>query len=245
MRARSSVIGDWNGWRAGRRSGCVARESSGIWEGVDRRRRRTARATSSRSSAPDGRTFDKADPFAARAEHPPATASIVWQPHHEWRDAAWMKHARRAQRARRADQHLRGPPRLVAARSQRGARLSRARRAARASTAAQLGFTHVELMPVMEHPFYGSWGYQVTGYFAPTTRYGAPDDLMAMIDELHQRRHRRDPRLGAGALSDRRARPRACSTARTCSSTPIRAAAFTPTGRATSSTTAATRCARS
>ncbi|MBA3397386.1 MAG: 1,4-alpha-glucan branching protein GlgB [Deltaproteobacteria bacterium] len=179
-----SVIGDWNGWHAGGNA-LSARESSGIWEGVVRGIGHGSRYKYA-ISGPDGITREKADPFAARAEHPPATASIVWQSQHPWGDASWMK-TRGARAARTApmsiyEVHLgswRRNHNEVLGYRQLGEQLG--------EHCTNLGFTHVELMPVMEHPFYGSWGYQVTGYFAPTTRYGAPDDFMAMVDHLHQR----------------------------------------------------------
>jgi 1,4-alpha-glucan branching enzyme len=178
-----SVIGDWNGWRAGR-DRLVPRETSGIWEGVVPSIGHGARYKFA-IVGPDGVTRDKADPFATRAEHPPATASVVWQPQHDWDDAAWLA-TRKARFARDAPVSIyelhagswRRDHNDVLGYRELGERLGEHVR--------RLGFTHVELMPVMEHPFYGSWGYQVTGYFAATTRYGAPDDLMAMIDGLHQ-----------------------------------------------------------
>ena len=179
-----SVIGDWNGWHAGV-SPLRARDSSGIWEGTIPGIGHGARYKYA-IAGPDGVVRDKADPFAARAEHPPATASLVWNARHEWRDAAWMKS--RGQRLARTapvsiyEAHLgswRREHNEVLGYRELGERIG--------EHVANLGFTHIELMPIMEHPFYGSWGYQVTGYFAPTTRYGAPEDLMAMIDGLHQR----------------------------------------------------------
>ncbi|MEO6774239.1 MAG: 1,4-alpha-glucan branching protein GlgB [Kofleriaceae bacterium] len=179
-----SVIGDWNGWRAGA-DPLAPLESSGIWTatiaGVGHGTRYKFAIT-----GPDGHTREKADPFAARAEHPPATASVVWHAHHAWGDADWMR-TRGARQARTApisiyECHLgswRRDHDEVLGYRDLGKQL--------AHHCGELGFTHVELMPVMEHPFYGSWGYQVTGFFAPTTRYGAPDDFMAMVDELHQR----------------------------------------------------------
>ena len=178
-----SVIGDWNGWRAAA-DPMRPRESSGIWEATLAHAGHGTRYKFAITSAA-GRTFDKADPFAARAEHPPSTASIVWQPHHTWGDATWMK--TRGPRASRTapisiyELHLgswRRHHNEVLGYRELGTQL--------AHHCNQLGFTHVELMPVMEHPFYGSWGYQVTGFFAPTTRYGAPEDFMAMVDILHQ-----------------------------------------------------------
>ena len=179
-----SVIGDWNGWRAGA-DPLEPLQSSGIWTATLANVGHGTRYKFA-ITGPDGHTRDKADPFAARAEHPPATASVVWNAQHAWQDGEWMR-TRGSRQARTApisiyECHLgswRRNHNEVLGYRDLGKQL--------AHHCNQLGFTHVELMPVMEHPFYGSWGYQVTGFFAPTTRYGAPDDFMAMVDELHQR----------------------------------------------------------
>jgi 1,4-alpha-glucan branching enzyme len=147
-----SVVGDWNGWKHGA-SKLAARESSGIWEAVIPNVGHGTRYKFS-ITGPDGRTFDKADPFAARAEHPPATASVIWSPTHEWRDQEWMK-TRGKRCARNApmsiyELHLGSWRRKrddVLGYRELGAQLGH--------HCSQLGFTHVELMPIMEHPFYG------------------------------------------------------------------------------------------
>ncbi len=187
--ARSvSVLGDWNDWKP-ERDPLVVRGSSGIWEGFVLGVGRGARYKYHVTSRRGGHRGEKSDPFALHAEVPPATASIVWTLDYAWRDAAWMS-ARAERNALAAAQaiyelHLgswrRDPadPRRLLSYREIAPRL--------ADHVAETGFTHVELMPLMEHPFYGSWGYQTTGYFAPTSRYGTPEDLMYLIDVLHQR----------------------------------------------------------
>jgi 1,4-alpha-glucan branching enzyme len=184
-----SVIGDFNGWD-GARNPLQPRGSSGIWEGVaagigpgDRYKYRI-------TGHGGGAVPDKADPFARRAETPPYTASIVAgeQPY-SWADADWMR-GRSARNSGTApvtiyELHTGSFARLES----EGWRSLTYRELAHrvADHVERLGFTHVELLPVMEHPFYGSWGYQVTSYFAPTSRYGTPDDLRYFVDHLHQR----------------------------------------------------------
>ena len=119
--------------------------------------------------------------MAALAETPPATASVVYESAYEWADADWMTARAARQPLTSADERLRGAPRLVAAR----AVLPPARRRAR-RLRDRPGFTHVEFLPVAEHPFGGSWGYQVTSYYAPTSRFGSPDDFRYLVDTLHQ-----------------------------------------------------------
>ncbi|MCY1063443.1 1,4-alpha-glucan branching protein GlgB [Nannocystis sp. RBIL2] len=182
--ARSiSVIGEWNAWDAARDPLHAAR--GGVWTGFVPAARR-GMLYKFRIVGADGALYDKADPHALMSETPPATASVVWDHAYEWGDATWL--ARRAERQ--------GPTAPMAIyevhlgswmRGPGGEHLSyRAVAPKLIAHVRALGFTHVELMPLTEHPFYGSWGYQATGYFAPTRRYGEPQELMALIDALHQ-----------------------------------------------------------
>jgi len=186
--AAVSVIGDFNGWRPFG-DALRPRGTSGLWEGFVGDVRRGARYKYHLVSRLDGYRVDKADPFAFHDEVPPETASVVWSLEHEWGDGAWM--AGRAERNALAapvaiyEVHL-GSWRRVPAEGNRSLGY-REIAPLLADYVAAAGFTHVELLPLMEHPFFGSWGYQTTGYFAPTSRYGTPQDLMFLIDHLHQR----------------------------------------------------------
>ena len=179
-----SVVGDFNGWDDGR-DALLPRGSSGIWEGFVPGVGPGATYKYSIATA-HGRHL-KADPFARQAEVPPRTASVVWAGEHAWGDAEWM-----AARGRR--NALDAPIAIYELHvGSWRRRVEEDRPLTYLELAEELprhvrenGFTHVELMPVMEHPFTGSWGYQTTGYFAPASLYGRPEDLMALVDALHQ-----------------------------------------------------------
>ena len=184
--AAVSVIGDWNGWDA--RSDTLAErsDSSGVWEGIAPHAKRGQTYKYRIESRINGYCVEKADPFAILSELPPATASRLWSLEYTWHDGAWMG-------ARAARNGLAAPMSIYELhvgswRRKDGRFLSYRELAPQLGDyLTELGFTHVELMPITEHPFYGSWGYQTTGYFAPTSRYGTPQDLMYLIDELHGR----------------------------------------------------------
>ena len=182
-----SVIGDFNGWNRDENK-LVPREQSGIWEGFVPGVEHGAMYKYHVHSRVTRTGADKADPFAVYAEQPPRQASIVWDLSYDWGDADWMSNRARAN-SRSApwsvyEVHL-GSWMRVPEEDNRW--LTYRELAPRlADYAHRLGFTHVEFMPVMEHPFYGSWGYQSTGYFAPTSRYGSPQDFMFLVDHLHQ-----------------------------------------------------------
>jgi 1,4-alpha-glucan branching enzyme len=182
--AEVSVIGAWNGWKSGADALRPRWDQSGIWEAdVDGVRNGEPYKYSIRTAA--GEVTDRADPFAVYAEVPPAFASRAWRLDYEWKDAAWMRERRRknAMDAPCSVYELH----LGSWRRPSG-QLPTYREIAEplAAYAVSMGFTHVELMPLTEHPFYGSWGYQATGYFAATSRYGAPQDCMHLIDVLHR-----------------------------------------------------------
>jgi len=186
--ASVSVIGDFNGWQ-GERHPLRPVGESGIWEGFLVGVGRGTIYKYLVTSRFGGHRYEKADPFAFHTEIPPRTASVVWDLDYEWRDASWM--ARRPDTARIDrpisiyEVHLGSWARVP----EEGNRHLTYREIAPrlADHVERLGFTHVELMPVMEHPFYGSWGYQITGYYAPTARYGSPQDFMYLVNHLHQR----------------------------------------------------------
>ena len=180
------ALGDWNGWGDG--TALQPQGSSGIWAGV------VAAAQAGHCYkyavvARGGRTTVKADPMARQSEVPPSNASIVpAATSHDWRDGEWMSARSRADGTplRIYEVHLGSWRPWVSNYRELGEHL--------ADHAAGMGFTHVELLPLAEHPFGGSWGYQVTGYYSPTSRFGSPDDLRAFVDVLHRR--------GIGVLMD-------------------------------------------
>jgi 1,4-alpha-glucan branching enzyme len=181
-----SVVGDFNGWNRGaNRLHPIG--SSGIWSGFIPHAKQGL-CYKYHIAAPGGYSAEKTDPFAFTCEIPPKTASVTWDLTYQWNDAEWM-----AQRKTKIahdkpvsiyEVHLGSwmreadPPYHSLSYRDIAPKL--------ATYCKEMGFTHVEFLPLTEHPFFASWGYQVTGYFAATSRYGTPQDLMFLIDTLHQ-----------------------------------------------------------
>ncbi|KAF2343035.1 1,4-alpha-glucan branching protein GlgB [Flavobacterium tistrianum] len=181
-----SVVGDFNYWTQGEHNLNVRWDSSGIWEGFIPDISKGALYKYKIQSNINGVITEKADPFALYCEKPPHTASVVWDLDYKWKDENWMQ--------KRQDYNALDKPYSVYE-----VHLGSWRRADhnRFLTYLELaddlvkyvketGFTHVEFMPIMEYPYDPSWGYQLTGYFAPTSRFGKPQDFMVLVDKLHQ-----------------------------------------------------------
>jgi len=181
------VTGDFNGWDKGSHP-LSQRAQAGIWEGFIPGLGSGALYKYHVASKYGDYHVDKADPFAFSLEGPPRTASIVWDLNYAWEDGDWMARRHRANALDGPmsvyEVHL-GSWRRAPAEDNRFLTY-REMAPLLAEHVQRLGFTHVEFMPVMEHPFYGSWGYQTTGYFAPTSRYGTPQDFMYLVDHLHR-----------------------------------------------------------
>jgi 1,4-alpha-glucan branching enzyme len=185
--ARSvSVVGDFNYWIQGEHLLNVRWDGSGIWEGfipgIDKGTTYKYKIQSNNS----GIVTEKADPFALYCEHPPMTASVIWDLDYQWKDKKWMDN--------RKDKNGLDKPYSVYEvhlgswkRNDEGQFLTYLELAVElVRYLKETGFTHVEFMPIMEYPYDPSWGYQLVGYFAPTSRFGKPQDFMVLVDALHQ-----------------------------------------------------------
>ncbi len=182
------VISDFNGWDDTEYQLFPRWDSSGIWEGFIPHIEKGALYKYKIVSNNGGQELEKADPFAQYAETPPKTASVVWDLGNTWSDAEWMK-------TRAKNNGLNQPVSVYEVHL--GSWRRKWNEAYRSyhyteladelvSYVKEAGFTHVEFMPVMEHPFFGSWGYQITGYFAPSARFGTPQEFMHLVDAFHQ-----------------------------------------------------------
>ncbi len=183
-----SVICDSNNWTPGKYTLKPRSDDSGIWcgfvQGVGKREKYKYHIVSTQN----GYTVEKADPFAHYSEIPPKTSSVVWDHNYKWNDNEWM-------RTRKNRNSLESPVSVYelhmgswkSVPEEGGRSLTYNEMAFQlAEYISYMGYTHIELLPVMEHPFSGSWGYQVTGFFAPTSRFGTPDEFMHFVDAMHQ-----------------------------------------------------------
>ena len=185
---RVSVVGDFNYWSPGADELFARWDGSGIWEGFIPKLGKGVNYKYHITSRIDGSVFEKGDPYGFLWESPPKTASVIWDLDYDWQDKSWMK-------GRKAHNSLDAPMSVyeVHLGSWRRNTLEEGRSLYYVELAEELvayvkemGYTHVEFMPVMEHPFFGSWGYQITGYFAPSSRFGNPQEFMLLVDRLHQ-----------------------------------------------------------
>jgi 1,4-alpha-glucan branching enzyme len=182
-----SVIGDFNGWDKHSHP-LRPRESSGIWEGIIPQLEKGALYKYHIISRFNNYQADKADPFAFFNQIAPEKASVVWDLDYDWQDRDWMAGRSRANAFDAAIAVYEVHPGSWQRVPEEDSRFLTYRELAPrlAEYVLHMGFTHVEFLPIMEHPFYGSWGYQTLGYFSPTSRYGTPQDFMFLIDYLHQ-----------------------------------------------------------
>ncbi len=182
-----SVIGDFNYWIEGEHSLNVRWDASGIWEGFIPAAKKGMRYKYKIHSHHNDIKTEKADPYALRAEHPPQTASIIWEHTYTWKDKNWMGY-------RKDKNGLDKPYSVYEVHLGSWKRNVKEDRPLTYLELAddlvayvkEMNFTHVEFMPIMEYPYDPSWGYQLTGYFAPTSRFGTPEEFMQLVDTLHQ-----------------------------------------------------------
>lgn len=181
------VIGNFNGWNRESHAMHARWDGSGIWETFIPNLAQ-GEYYKYLIGSHSGHTAEKGDPYAYHWETPPATGSVVWKLDFKWSDQKWLKERKKTPALDKAisiyEIHL-GSWRRV---PEEDNRFMTYREMAKEIPAycREMGFTHVEMMPVMEHPFFGSWGYQITGYFAPSSRFGTPGDFMFLVNELHK-----------------------------------------------------------
>jgi 1,4-alpha-glucan branching enzyme len=184
---RVSVTGDFNGWDPDAHILNPRWDSSGIWEGfIPKLGKGTVYKYHVKTN--DGFGLDKGDPFALLWETPPKTASVVWEFDYKWKDDKWLKARRERAFKPQPWSVYEVHPGSWKKIPKDGNRSLNFREMAEELVpyVKEMGFTHIELMPVMEHPYFPSWGYQVTGFFAPTSRSGQPEDLMFFMDKCHE-----------------------------------------------------------
>ncbi len=182
-----SVVGDFNFWTQGEHQLEVRWDSSGIWEGFIPNIEKGTTYKYRIHSSNDGIVTEKADPFAFYCEKPPHTASVIWDLDYKWKDTKWMK-------SRQDHNGLDKPYSVYEVHLGSWKRHAEDNRFLTylefaeelVTYVKETGFTHVEFMPIMEYPYDPSWGYQLVGYFAPTSRFGKPQDFMVLVDKLHQ-----------------------------------------------------------
>lgn len=182
-----SVIGDFNFWKAGVNPMKARWDESGIWEvfipGLGKSQSYKYAIHSNMGSY-----LEKADPFAAYAEIAPKTASVTWKSDYQWKDKKWLADRKGKVGKTRPYSVYEVHAGSWKRKPEDGNRSLSYRELAKdlVDYVKEMGFTHVEFLPVMEHPFFGSWGYQLTGYFAPSSRFGTPDEFRYLVDTFHQ-----------------------------------------------------------